>query len=340
MPAQIPSGGSLVPGGGGGGGGGGGAGFGNSFNQFNTQFNQLNASFRSTTTITANLNQAFTSMNASLTNIERSAQRANSHLSTLFKLLVAYASIRTVTGFATSTAGAATPNGLDSVNKAFTLLSGTIGSLVLPFFVTLGSVAMMLSTRLQAWIDANLDQIIEGWGDAIEGATDAIIDFTDWLEKAPGGAGNIGRGIGQLGQGALAGGNANLIGQGIGNIFGGAQNVVPGGIVPKDKSMFPFLQTVEERTKEIKKGELMLEGAQNAREIIKDMRSSMVQSSIQDPAAKWKEVALQIQRSILDQKLLDMQERNIRQLERNTEALENRANMLIRGDPGRRKAVR
>ncbi len=256
-----------------------------------------------------------------------------------------YLSVQAAKGFASS----ASPNGLTSVDKAFNILAGTIGQVVLPYFVAFGGAAMMAATRLQAFIGANLDTVIDTWTTVIEGAIEATQTFADFLSHPGRSTANaamdlfVGNGPGQRQEGVspFAGASPQMMAmlQQMGNqaeidrflqIRHQANNL---DLLPNSQgpSMFPFLKTMAERDKDIRKGEAGMELAQNMRAIVKDMRSSQVQSGINDPVNRWKEVALQIQKSDLDRKMMEMQERSLRLTEKHIQALEDNSRALIEG---------
>lgn len=145
-------------------------------NQFNTQFNS----------------QFNTQINAFTTNITKSAAAANQYtknqteanakLKAFGALLGTYLSYRVVKGTAERYAGASSPNGLESVNKSFDILAGTVGSVLMPGFVAAGALALTFADNIKESIDANLPDIINGWVVAIDGAISSVGKFGKWFE--------------------------------------------------------------------------------------------------------------------------------------------------------------
>lgn len=247
-------------------------------------------------------------------------------------------------------AGASSPNGLASVDKAFTILAGTIGSVVQPYVVALGGAAMMAGEWFRELIDSNLDSIIDTWVTAIDTATTAVMNFAEWLKHPVESTANwmmdqnekINKAVGfhqlQGGAGPFAGpnfqeqailaqGNAGEREQFLKMRHGGAFNL-DFAQENKGPSLFPWRQTVDERTAELKKADKLDKLADNMMMITKDMRSSMVQPNIQSPVDRWKEIALQIQKSDLDRRMLEMQERNLRMTEEHINALREHAQAI------------
>lgn len=197
-------------------------------------------------------------------------------------------------------AGAASPNGLQSVDKAFEVLSGTIGSTLLPGFVALGGVALVAADSVRAWVAEHRVSIIEAWVNALVIATEAAKEFA----KAAAGTGNvIGGGfkivggvlsldmnqvMGGVAQAAVGGINAVQGGIGVANAVGiGGGAGVAGGAGGKNADFLGKL-------------------ADKMDMIAKDMQSSLGTSGMTDPASKWKEVAIQIQKSDLEIRKMTM----------------------------------
>ncbi len=249
-----------------------------------------------------------------------------------------------VAGAGLGLAGAAAPNGLASVDKAFDLLAGSIGTILLPGVVALGGVAIMAADRVQSWIDKHLDSIIDKWVTAIEGATSAIDKFA-WALQHPGEAMAEGSlalhkavgipgpettdpvgervqelfkqsrerrnggfaGVGFGAQGGARNGNGVWAGANwMGKEFGGVGAMGVGGLPGQDKGW----------QKEL---------ADNMRMITRDMQMSIRQPSITDSVGKWKEAALQIQQSELEMRKLEMQQKAIDASNRLADALEKKA---------------
>lgn len=261
-------------------------------------------------------------------------------------------------------AGAAAPNGLQSVDKAFDILAGTIGSMLLPGVVALGGAALMAADGIQAFIDENMDSIIETWADAIETATKALQDFTEWA-KAPvkntansaldfldsldrktnkwGRSGGIGPP--QEGVGPFAGLSPQQQAM-LEKMEGGAADkqrfrdmmenrqldFMPAGSGPGlaegifgKGGLGGHIKDIDKKTE---RAASLRELAANMRMITSDMQQSVLRPSLTDPVGKWKEVAMQIQNSELEMKKLDMQQKAIDATNRLADRLEKKADAL------------
>lgn len=232
-----------------------------------------------------------------------------------------------VAGAGLGLAGAASPNGLASVDKAFDLLAGTIGSIVLPGVVALGGAAIMGASRIQAWIDKNLDKIIDSWTSAIVGATDAAKGFAAWWDRWKPGGENA-----QEARKAVFGiptDREKFGAQGRDPNF--PQERIPdaiarrAGLIPANGKDPNFPQ---ERKPDPEAAAGLRELAGNMRMITRDMQQSILRPSLTDPVGKWKEVALQIQNSELEMRKLDMQQKAIDASNRLADALEKRADKI------------
>lgn len=293
-----------------------------------------------------------------------------------------------VAGAASGLAASASPNGLQSVDKAFELLSGTIGSMVLPGFVALGGAAMMGATRVQVWIDKNLDNIIDGWATAIKSAWESVQKFGDWFDKWVLGKTDkegktredtVGENLGmagaigalwdaeekgdalhqkiqagnkrrealwdeQAGQfinnrpimdaGRLAAQNKDLQKLGLEGRGQAVWGMQPQAKVDDNGKVQGLNAAGKPDTSDIDKhlatANLMREQATNMRVITKDMAASWSKPGITDPVSKWKEVAMQLARSEMDQKLLDMQKRGLDASNRLADAMERMANIELK----------
>ncbi len=253
-----------------------------------------------------------------------------------------------VMGAGLNLAAAAAPNGLQSVDKAFNILAGTIGSIVLPGVVILGGVALAAAGFIAQWVQAHKVQIINFWVDAVQSATTAVKKFT-WALEHPGEAmaegslavnkalgipgpettdpvgdrvkelfaqaraarGVAGGGFGMQGGGGppVAAGNQRIGEGGVGGI--GQQGFVNGAVgAAPPPAANKFLGDV----------------ATGMMQIIKDMRQSMGMTGITDPVAKWKEVAMQVQKSDLDRQNIANQEKSLQFLQQIAVGIQQMAN--------------
>lgn len=201
-------------------------------------------------------------------------------------------------GLGAGLAGSASPNGLQSVDKGFEVLSGTIGTMLLPGFVALGGVALVAADSIRAFIAEHRVQIIEAWVNAIVLATEAAKQFA----KAAAGTSDVfGGGFKIIGgilsldqdkiragliQGLVGGGVAAQGGQGVANAIGGGR---PGGAAGPNAA-----------------GDFLGKLADKMDMIAKDMQSSLGTTGMTDPASKWKEVALAVQKSDLEIRKMTM----------------------------------
>lgn len=204
-----------------------------------------------------------------------------------------------------SLAGAA--GGMDSADKGFQLLGGTIGGLLMPAFTALGAVALTASDYMQSWIDKNLDSVIDMWTDAIEYATSAIGVFgenlsnTKMLFTDPVGAGQkfLKDVFGIGGEAPLGGGHGGDV---PGERKGGAQ---AGGDFGADN--------------------FALDMAKNMKLIAQDMRAQMGNPSMTNPAAKFNEVQMALAKSPLEVKREQQTNAMIMLVTRIADNLEKRA---------------
>lgn len=239
-------------------------------------------------------------------------------------------------------AGAASPNGLQSVDKAFDILAGTIGGLVLPGFVILGGMALTAANALKEWISANKLEIVNSWAEAIMAATKAAQEFADWWNQ-----GGIKKNIAEAGDraGKAVGAidlfaakdelnAANKAGAVLDDII--QRNNIRreaghlGGLRPLaglDEQNQRLAGLGLGRGEVIQKGaaaagqepgpggndifKLMLAALDNSEKVLRDMQTSMGRPSLTDPVSKWKEVAQAISQSELENRKLAMQKENL-----------------------------
>ncbi len=250
-----------------------------------------------------------------------------------------------IAGAGLNLAGAAAPNGLGSVDKAFQILAGTIGSIVLPGVIMLGGVALAASGYIAAWVDAHKTDIIKFWTEGVISATRAVIAFAKEMNKfipdkpeelgAPESEnmfdilGPIGRMMKsdeenrRLDEELERAKVAPFVGMGPVNwrlagkpVNGQAPDMLKGrrelgaGPVggPGQNPNFPQVAAADAP----KANKFLMDVADGMKSVIKDMRSSMGTSGINDPVNKWKEVAMQIQKSDLDRQMLANQEKHLK----------------------------
>lgn len=234
----------------------------------------------------------------------------------LKNILVGYLSVRGLAGVA----GAGSPNGMGSVNKAFDLLVGTIGNILMPGFVAAGAAAMMFADQVKEWTEANFDQVVENWTDAIIGAIDAAERFGKVV-------GDIGNKLNPKGEpiGLMSGPNMSVnAGAAVGDaIDEWATKLITGNMdawrgIPDDPRAGkgdPAPGGAEAGAKVAKAG-----GANfgkffdNMEMIVKDMNASMGSAGIGGVAAKWAQSQQELMKSDLENKQMQMMMDGIRLL--------------------------
>lgn len=265
----------------------------------------------------AEMNQHVRVVGDSFNRSSQAAARFNTQLAGFVAGLTGMLSVRTAQGLA----GAASPNGLNSVDKAFSILAGTVGSLVLPGMVAFGAGALMAADRVQDFVNSNMNEIIDGWASAIEGATNAVQIFADGLSKAGGFLddlnlpGAMGRKFkadqrGKDLDAEIAMGN-RLREMGLQRPdlmrreWNGDKPIdLPAGVHGIDLWKFADAGAGGGAGAG---NPLLGEFADKMQVILKDMEQSMGPgSSINDPAARWREVALQVNKSELEMKQMEM----------------------------------
>lgn len=135
--------------------------------------------------------------------------------------VAAAAGLQTGKGVAASLAAQSSANGLESVSKAFSVLEGTVGRLLMPAFVVAGGVALTLAEDLGEVISKNLPDIVEGWSKAITKAIGTAEEFGGFLKAVAAGkpreaGATIAAGIGTLVGGTVAGPPGAVAGAAVG----------------------------------------------------------------------------------------------------------------------------
>lgn len=262
-------------------------------------------------------------------------------------------------------AAAASPNGLQSVDKAFEILAGTVGGLLLPGFVILGGVALTAADGLRDWLKAHKTNVIENWINVIDVAAKSVKAFGDWFDKwiagkeQPKGEGRadafdvfgavnalaeqeeagerlhreikkgnerrqllVDLGGGDLEKGIQFKKNLGLDHEGLVRDRIGFQNdrlngMIPGrgqaagqggpGGDPQDWGLFGRAAAAAAGGGK----DFLGRALDNADKVLNDMAVSVGKPGITDPASKWKEVAVAISQSELENRKLAMQKEQL-----------------------------